>query len=294
MRRLICLLVILFNMVLNITAAEPQDSTIQIIAWFYEKDTLQYDMNSTEYLIQGRDTTVINSVLTKFHVNVVDSTSKEYKMEYVVEEFEVDETTEKGKELSDFIPQNTLNTVVEFTTDPYGTPQEITNFKEVRNQMLKGVNATIDSLYKKYTFMYAKMSKDDLRKTVREMIEEKYGNKQDMLENMEVIQLLFAFHGREFNLGHTEMTNEEGSMVIDVTKGRPVDDDNYTDEDYQVNFILKSPPKDGIEITYAYHYAFFADGWPQYILATVTSHNQKENTTNIAQTELEWVSKAWK
>ena len=59
-----------------------QDSTINVIAWFNKHDTVTYRVSESSWKLTGTDTVLTASYSMMARINVVDSTSNGYKIDY--------------------------------------------------------------------------------------------------------------------------------------------------------------------------------------------------------------------
>ena len=72
-----------FNVTLAANAMESQDEktpTVDVIAYFTKRDTLDYLIQEGQWKFNGKDTVKIAGISTKVRLVVTDSTAKGYKM----------------------------------------------------------------------------------------------------------------------------------------------------------------------------------------------------------------------
>lgn len=83
----------------------PQDSTINVIAWFNKHDTVTYVVNESSWKLNGTDTVLTASYSMTARINVVDSTANGYKMDYTFLEFPTDTLPDSASAIDRFQKQ---------------------------------------------------------------------------------------------------------------------------------------------------------------------------------------------
>ena len=130
----------------NLNQAEPEN-VIDVVGYFYKNDTLTYELTHNKYKIQENDTTVSDSYVEEFMIVVTDSTSNGYKMKFIPLSFTILDADTGTSLMKNAMRQMMQSVVCEFTTDEYGSIKSITNWREIRDQLKKGVKVTCDTLY---------------------------------------------------------------------------------------------------------------------------------------------------
>ena len=133
----------------QILVLEPEeaDDAIAVVGYFCKNDTMTYRQTHNKYKIQGSDTTVSESYEEEFMIVVTDSTSDGYKMKYVPLSFTLHDADTVTSLMTNAMSQLMQSVVCEFTTDELGLLKSITNWREIRDQLKKGVKVTCDTLY---------------------------------------------------------------------------------------------------------------------------------------------------
>ena len=80
----------------------PQDSTINVIAWFNKRDTVTYRVNESSWKLNGTDTILTASYSMMVRINVVDSTSNGYKNHNTIMYFHTDKLTYSSYSIEKF------------------------------------------------------------------------------------------------------------------------------------------------------------------------------------------------
>ena len=123
------------------------DDAIAVVGYFCKNDTMTYRQTHNKYKIEGNDTTVSQSYEEEFMIVVTDSTSEGYKMKCIPLSFTLHDADTVTSLTTNAMSQLMQSVECEFTTDEYGSFKSITNWREIRDQLKKGVKVTCDKLY---------------------------------------------------------------------------------------------------------------------------------------------------
>ena len=121
---------------------EESEDEIAVVGYFCKNDTMTYRQTHNKYKIQGNDTTVSESYVEEFMIVVTDSTSDGYKMKYIPLSFTLHDADTVTSLMTNAMSQLMQSVVCEFTTDELGLLKSITNWREIRDQLKKGVKVT--------------------------------------------------------------------------------------------------------------------------------------------------------
>ena len=287
---------LLFSLAVNAQNQEKADtaktdSLVQIIGWFCKTDTLEYRLSTVVAEVADGDTTVVESGGNDFRICVVDSTKNSYVMELVnTDAWRSDSTSVTGQQVL-AAARMALGTKVRFSTDEWGAYQEIINWKDLYKNSLSIQDKLVNEIYYKHPELYARQNINDFKKQLKEMMEEKMGSKEKITDLFPHLQLLFAFHGKELPVGESTVENGKAVIRYIVHSGALEDEDNSNENEYQLYCQMEEKEDDGSTTHYYYDYAYFDDGWPRRVLATI--EEEKEGKTVITQQEIEWLSKSW-
>lgn len=268
------------------------DSVVNVIAWFCKGDTLTYQQNTLKAEVVGTDTTIIDGMWREFQVCVKDSTKKSFLMEYTPLDISlIDSTSEMGR-IKLAAARAGLGWHILFTTDELGAFKEITNWREVYDRTITYGDQLVNKLYKDNPTLYSMVSKADVIKQWRKQFDATHGTKAKMTESLSNLYLLFAYHGKWFTVGESDVESKDGKVHYIVSKGKLDDEEYSTDDDYQLAIIVEFPEENSVNTTVYYDYNYFVDGWPsRYMITTVEKHADRQV---ITQERVEWEYRAWR
>ena len=284
----------------NLNQAKSKNE-IEVVGYFCKNDTMTYRQMHYKQQIQGNDTTVSESYVEKFMIVVTDSTSGGYKMKYIPQSFTLHDTalrdtgTPTNQMTINAIAMRQLmqSVVCEFTTDEKGLLKSIINWREISDQLKKGVKATCDNLYA----TIQDLDTTKLRQQLGVILALHFGTEKGVRNSYMELKDLFGLHGSTYEIGRKEVeTEEQGypqiisskvcyatedewddlddgdySIARQLTTGIPFDDVMnigfgslaITVSD-MVNGSLEANPN-GAEVSVSdfYGFLFFKNGWPK-------------------------------
>ncbi len=280
-----------------------KDSSVQAIGYWDKNEKQNYSITTDKYKVKGKDTVSKARLSYDVEITVIDSTDKSYTLQWVYSNFK-STSSDKIRRKLDAAPQG-LKILVK--TDEMGSFEEVLNWKEVRDHVLKTSS-----------ILRTEFANDKDFDLVMKEVEKLYATK----ENVEAIaindiQQFYMFHGGKYTKGEPA----EGKIEIpNVFGGKPFDadvyiyledinkeDDNYVlryeqsvDEkqliaaatEYVTNIakkIGKPVPKD-FKLNEMVHETLVGAriheyGWPIYIILTKTVTS--EDTVNIEERVIE-------
>lgn len=275
---------------INVDASEL-DSLVRVIGWFNKTDTLEYHLSLVEAIIENGDTTVIEATSSEFRITVADSTKNGYVMRYVPTGVWRNDSTSTEGQLLLAAARSSIGNEVLFSTDELGVFKEITNWKEVYKRATAYQQKMIDKAYYEHPELYARQPKQELVKRIKELTEKTLGTKEKMTEQFVALKLLFSFHGKELPLGEMELNENQLHYYYETTQGKLEDEEDSTDDEYQIYVELTAEEDEDSHDQYYYSYRYFPDGWPRDVRSTVIE--PLEGKKRITQIRIEWISKAW-
>ena len=315
---------------LMLSQEEPEDE-IAVVGYFCKNDTMTYRQTHNKYKIQGNDTTVSQSYEEEFMIVVTDSTSDGYKMRYIPLSFTLHDADTVTSLMANATSQLMQSVVCEFTTDEFGQLKSITNWREIRDQLKKGVKVTCDSLYTTIPDLDSIMP----RKSLENILLLHFSTEEGIRDSYEELENLFGLHGSSFDLVDKEEDTEENgypqhtSTRIGYTAIE--DEENDFDGDYALSTLstttipiedlmdlgfgvlslimsdmandsleavrdqiidsLKIAKPNGAELIEKEYYSFFVNGWPK-------EYYSEEKVDlgfvqNIETRYIEWISRNW-
>lgn len=208
MRKVLFIIVSIFISCTCFSQINLEDSTVQVIGYWDKKEKQVYKVVETEYKIKDEDTTSVDVLKYTVDITIVDSTADSYVMDWHYKDYEVQTENSLLMKLSKLND----NTSVRIRTDEFGAFQEVVNWKEVRNNLLKATR-----LLKK------EMKKIPEMKKFIDQIENLYGTKESIETAVaKDIQQFLTFHGGIYEF-HEEY---KASMKLpNIYGGEPFDSD---------------------------------------------------------------------
>ena len=310
---------------------EEPDNEIAVVGYFCKNDTMTYRQTHNKYKIQGNDTTVSQSYEEEFMIVVTDSTSNGYKMKCIPLSFTLHDADTVTSLIANASSQLMQSAVCEFTTDEFGQLKSITNWREIRNQLKKGVKVTCNTLYTTIPDLDSIMP----RKSLENILLLQFSTEEGVRDSYEELNDLFGLHGSTFKIVDKEDDTEENgypqhtSTRIGYTAIE--DEENDFDGDYALSTLstttipiedlmdvgfgvlslimsdmandsleavrdqmvdsLKIAKPNGAELIEKEYYSFFVNGWPK-------EYYSEEKVDlgfvqNIETRYIEWISRNW-
>lgn len=183
----------------------PQDSTINVIAWFNKHDTVTYVVNESSWKLNGTDTVLTASYSMTARINVVDSTANGYKMDYTFLDFPTDPLPDSAstidrfqKQITDKLARKIVGTTVHFETDEYGHITKYNNLGQIKKQA--------KSLFKEALNEFSKLPEiQELKKMGFDVKDYAKNVDTDKLVDgyLEELNMLFMYHGLSMALGES-------------------------------------------------------------------------------------------
>ena len=315
---------------LMLNQEEPED-VIEVVGYFSKNDTVTYRQTHSKYKIQGNDTTVSETYEEEFMIVVTDSTNEGYKMKYIPLNFTLHDADTVTSLMAKATSQLMQSVVCEFTTDEFGLLKSITNWREIRDQLKKGVKVTCDTLYNTIPDLDSIMP----RKSLENLLLMQFSTEEDIRDSYEELENLFGLHGSSFDLGDKEIDTEEQGYpqhILARVGYTPIEDEgNDYDGDYaiftqstttipvedvmdlgfgalsmimsdmanesleavrdQIVDSLKIAKPNGAEVIVKQYNGFFMNGWPKDYYAEEAI--DLGFVQKIEARHIEWISRNW-
>ncbi len=206
------ILLLLATSLTTISAAQInlKDSSVQTVGYWDKKEKQVYSIITDKFKVRAKDTVSRARLTYDVEITVIDSTAKSYTLEWAYSNFK-STSTDKLRKKAEQAPQG-LKILVK--TDEMGSFEEVLNWKEVRDHMLRSTD-----------LMRAEFGSDKNFDIVMKEIEKLYATK----ENVEAIaindiQQFYMFHGGKYTKGEPA----EGRIEIpNVFGGKPFDAEVY-------------------------------------------------------------------
>ena len=335
--RTICLLASLISVALTAWSQnlaqeqEEDDDVIAVMGFFCKNDTMTYRQEHIKYKIEGNDTTVSKHYEEEFMIVVTDSTSDGYKMKCIPLSFTLHDADTITSLMVNATSQLMQSVVCEFTTDEFGQLKSITNWREIRDQLKKGVKVTCDKLYGTIPALDSIMP----RKSMENLMLLNFSTEEGIRDAYEELETLFGLHGSMFDIGDKEEDTEEQGYpehtLFSADYTDIEDEENDFDGDYailsqstttipiedmmdlglgvlsllmshmasdslemirdQVVDSLKIAKPNGAEMVSTEYYGFFFNGWPK------EYYSEEKVDLGIQQRietqHIEWITRHW-
>ena len=327
---LACLAMTAWSQSLMLNQEEPED-VIEVVGYLSKNDTVTYRQTHSKYKIQGNDTTVSESYVEEFMIVVTDSTSDGYKMKYIPLNFTLHDADTVTSLMAKATCQLMQSVVCEFTTDEFGLLKSITNWREIRDQLKKGVKVTCDTLYSTIPDLDSIMP----RKSLENLLLLQFSTEEGIRDSYEELENLFGLHGSSFDLVDKEIDTEEQGYPQHISARvgyTPIEDEeNDYDGDYaiftqstttipvedvmdlgfgalsmimsdmanesleavrdQIVDSLKIAKPNGAEVIVKQYNGFFMNGWPKDYYAEEAI--DLGFVKKIEARHIEWISRNW-
>lgn len=183
----------------------PQDSTINIIAWFNKHDTATYRVNEYSWKLNDTDTVLTASYSMIVSINVVDSTAKGYKMDYTFLDFPTDALPDSASvidrfqnQITDRLARKIVGTTVHFETDEYGRITRYNNLGQIKKQARSLFKEALNEFSKLPEIQGLKEMGFDIKDYVRNVDTDKLVDGY-----LEELNMLFMYHGLSMQPGDT-------------------------------------------------------------------------------------------
>jgi hypothetical protein len=221
-----------FNLLLSplfvFSQVNALDSTFQVISYFDKGEKQNYSISTEKYSVSGIDTAWKEKITYEVEITVLDSSEKEYTIEWFYKNFNVDKTS--GNPSIDRLNAIANNCKVIYKTDEMGTFKEVVNWKEVRDF----VNQSFELIKKDI------MSDSNLENIYR-TFQETYSSKES-IESVAIQDIIHfhSFHGAKYKLGEElrgviKLPNVYGKEPFDAEFVAYLDELNFED----LNGILR-------------------------------------------------------
>jgi hypothetical protein len=199
------------------------DSTVKVICYWDLKEKQSYIVKEEKYKVKGSDTTSRESSQYSVDITVVDSTANSYVVDWFYKDYDIKTDNELVKKVMSIAEDMT----VKIKTDELGVFQEVLNWEDIRDYMLKA------------TKVFKKETKDipNMDKFIKQ-IEGIYGTKASIeAAAIKEIQQFHTFHGAEYKLGQDyyadmKLPNLYGGEPFDTKVTVWLDEINPDDNNY--------------------------------------------------------------
>lgn len=241
---LCCLLSVATAQATNDDAAMVADSissdSTDVLAFFCNRDTMEYRFMATKREINGSDTVFRSAYAQDFMLCITDSTDEGYRMEYVATDFDHEDTIKVDPQalMHQRVFERIKGRKLVFRLSDVGELMEFVNWRDVRDDVIQGIFMAYNELYPMVPGLEELVPKGQ----VMGIVSQTYQTEEGLLAWFKEVELLFNAHGKRF--GQRSELSDEGSdtefpsssiVVSGYEKtGDDGDKDAEFDEDYYV------------------------------------------------------------
>lgn len=180
------------------------DSSMQVIAYWGNKEKQSYKITDSKYVVVGVDTSQREVIKYNVDITVLDSTANSYTVEWWYKNYDVSGSNDFVKSVSSIFTD--MKVVIK--TNEFGAFVEVVNWKQVRDELNKAFGE-IRKKYKEPAVLQALKNMQDIYST-KESIES---------TAIQDVQQFHTFHGGKYVL-HEDVENK---LVSNGVAGAPVD-----------------------------------------------------------------------
>mgnify|MGYP001805885455 CR=1 FL=1 len=239
MRKILFIVLAFFWGIETFGQIDMTDSTVKVVSYWGLNEKQSYIVTEEKYKVKDNDTTSREFSKYSVDITVVDSTANSYIVDWFYKDYEIKTDNELVKKVMSIAEDMT----VKIKTDELGVFQEVINWKEIRDYMLKATKVLI-----KETQNIPNMDK------FIKQIEGVYGTKASIeAAAIKEIQQFHTFHGASYKLGQDyfadmKLANLYGGEPFDAKVAVWLDEINPVDNNY---VIRMEQTVDSIQLTNA-------------------------------------------
>ena len=148
----------------------------------------------------------------------------------------------------------------------------------------------VNRVYYENPALYARQNINELKKQLKQNTEEQMGSKEKFTNLFNHLKLLFSFHGKELPVGESTIETEGNPLYYMASIGALEDEEDSNENEYQLYSAVVGK-EEGVPTRYFYDYAYFDDGWPRSVTATI--EEEKTDKKVITQMTIGWLCKKW-
>lgn len=206
MKRLQIFGLIIFYCATSFAQINMTDSSAQVIGYWDKNEKQSYIVSQQKYKIKNSDTSSREFHKYSVDITIVDSTADSYIIDWFYKDFEI----QTDNPLLTKLASITEDMNVRIRTNELGVFQEVVNWKDVRDYILKG------------TKMLKKETKDiPIMDDVIKQIEDMFCTKESIESGaIKEIQQFYTFHGAKYEYGDEY---NAASKVANLFGGEPFD-----------------------------------------------------------------------
>lgn len=247
MFRKINTLLVLFCLTIAVNAQiEPADSTLQVVGYWSKGEKQKYLITQNKYKLNKADTVSKETMTFNVQVTILDSTDKNYRIEWLYSNYKSTGNGESNRLLSELISLYE-NMKIVILTNEMGEFQGVENWKDIQLSMGKAVQL----IKNKY-----KSQKEIL--TIFDNVMANFQTKEG-IEAYAINDILqfYSFHGSKYKLGETlsgttQVPTALSDKLIDTKYELSLEELNFEEFNGIVRMIQTQDENQLADYTYAY------------------------------------------
>jgi hypothetical protein len=201
MKKLFTILAVISFAVPALSQINAEDSSVQIIGYWDNKEKHTYTVQYYKMSVQGNDTIVTDDISYKADILVTDSTATSYTVQWKFYNIVANCKNEMANKLAKLNEGLVINIV----TDEMGSFQELMNWEEIKKHNEKAARLLVFD------------SGNNIEEKTRVYLKGKYSSKEAIeRHSLNDIQQFYDFHGIQLKIG--EPLDEQVSEEVPITK----------------------------------------------------------------------------
>lgn len=225
---------------------EPSDSTMQVVGYWSKGEKQNYSVTQNKFKLNKADTVSKETMTFNVQVTILDSTDKNYKIEWLYSNYKATGNQQSNQLLAELISlYNNMKIII--LTNEMGEFQSVENWKDIQTAM----SQAIDIMKKKY-----KSQKDLLAIFDNVMVnfQTKEGIEAYAIND---IYQFYSYHGSKYKLGETlsgvtPMSTPLSDKPIDTKYELSLEELNFDDNNGVLRMIQTQDETQLADFTYAY------------------------------------------
>lgn len=212
-----------------------QDSTISVIGWFFNNDSVTYRIMQSEWRINGTDTTRVAGVIITSQFVVTDSTADSYKIKYTILDITGDSVLESPianfqNKITLKLSKKLIGSTVSFETNEYGKITKFNNLNQLKRQAKSMFKTAMDELQQMPEVQVLKKRNVDISKMLGNIDSDRLVD-----DYLKEIKMLFQCHGTVYTIGEFEEQTDAADGQFEYTDWRNIYPDP-NDNSYHIQF----------------------------------------------------------
>ncbi len=225
---------------------EPTDSTLQVVGYWSKGEKQNYSVTQNKIKLNKADTVSKETTTFNVQVTILDSTDKNYKIEWFYSNYKATGNQQSNQLLAELISLYD-NFKIIIITNEMGEFQSVENWKDIQSAMKKA----IDIIKKKY-----QSQKDLLAMFDNYMVNFQTKEGIEAFAINDILQF-YSYHGSKYKLGETlsgitPVATAISDKPIDTKYELTLEELNFEDNNGVLRLIQTQDENQLADFTYAY------------------------------------------